>query len=95
MYPVSSGLVASIARPAGNTTGFTNFEPPLTGKWLELLNEIAPGIVRVAVIFNPKTAPSGGSFCLGPFEPVARSLAVEPIMAVSDVTQIESALAAI
>ena len=71
--PVGSGLVASIARPGGNTTGFTNFEPSLTGKWLELLKEIAPGIVRVAVIFNPKTAPGGGSFFLGPFEPLARS----------------------
>src|SRR5437667_1644173 len=94
--PVGSGLVASIARPGGNTTGFTNFEPSLTGKWLELLKEIAPGTVRVAVIFNPKTAPGGGSFFLGPFEPVARSFAVEPIAApVTDAAQIESALAAI
>jgi putative tryptophan/tyrosine transport system substrate-binding protein len=93
--PVGGGLVASIARPGGNTTGFTNFEPSLTGKWLELLKEIAPGIVRVAVIFNPKTAPGGGSFFLGPFEQVARSFAVEPIAApVADATQIESALAA-
>ena len=61
-----------------------------------LLKEIAPGIVRVAVIFNPKTAPGGGSFFLGPFEPVARSFAVEPIAApVTDAAQIESALAAI
>jgi putative ABC transport system substrate-binding protein len=94
--PVGSGLIASIARPGGNTTGFTNFEPSLTGKWLELLKEIAPGIGRVAVIFNPKTAPGGGSFFLGPFEPVARSFAVEPIASpVTDATQIESALAAI
>jgi putative ABC transport system substrate-binding protein len=94
--PVGSGLVASIARPGGNTTGFTNFEPSLTGKWLELLKEISPGIMRVAVLFNPKTAPVGGSFFLGPFERVARSFAVEPIAApVSDAAQIESALAAI
>jgi putative ABC transport system substrate-binding protein len=94
--PVGSGLVASIARPGGNTTGFTNFEPSLTGKWLELLKEIAPSTVRVAVIFNPKTAPGGGSFFLGPFELVARSFAVEPIAApVTDAAQIESALAAI
>ena len=94
--PIGSGLVASIARPGGNITGFTNFEPSLTGKWLELLKEIAPGLVRVAVIFNPKTAPGGGSFFLGPFEPVARSFAVEPIAApVADAAQIESALSAI
>src|SRR5262245_47637904 len=57
--PVGGGLVAS----SGNTTGFTNFEPSITGKWLELLKEIAPGIVRVAVIFNPKR---GERFLLGP-----------------------------
>jgi putative ABC transport system substrate-binding protein len=79
--PVGSGFVASVARPGGNTTGFTNFEPSLIGKWLELLKEIAPGIVRVAVIFNPKTAPGEGSFFLDPFEPMARSLAVEPVAA--------------
>jgi putative tryptophan/tyrosine transport system substrate-binding protein len=94
--PVGSGLVVSIARPGGNTTGFTNFEPSLTGKWLELLKEIAPGTVRVAVIYNPKTAPGGGAFFLGPFKQVARSLAIEPIAApVADPAQIESTLAAI
>ena len=85
--PVGGGLVAS----SGNTTGFTNFEPSITWKWLELLKEIAPDIVRVAVIFNPKR---GGRFLLGPFEPVARSFAVEPIaVPVNDAAQIESALA--
>jgi len=93
---VGSGFVASIARPDGNSTGFTNFEPSLTGKWLEMLKEIAPGIVRVAVLFNPKTAPDGGSFFLDPFELVARSFAVEPIAArVSDAAEIESAFASI
>src|ERR1700730_14153592 len=79
--PAGSGFVASIARPGGNTTGFTNFEPSLIGKWLEMLKEVAPGIARAAVIFNPKTAPGEGSFFMGPFEPIARSLAVEPIAA--------------
>src|SRR5438552_3642916 len=61
-----------------------------------MLKEIAPGIVRVAVLFNPKTAPEGGSFFLGPFESVARSFAVEPIAArVSDAAEIESAFASI
>ena len=92
--PLGSGFVASIARPGGNTTGFTNFEPSLTGKWLEMLKEIAPTIRRVAVIFNPKTAPDQGSFFLGPFERIARSLAVEPIAArVSDATEIQSTFA--
>jgi putative ABC transport system substrate-binding protein len=61
-----------------------------------MLKEIAPGIRRAAVMFNPKTAPDGGSFFLGPFEPIARSLALEPIAArVNDDAEIESALAAI
>ena len=94
--PVGSGFVASIARPGGNTTGFTNFEPSLIGKWLELLKEIAPGIVRAAVIFNPETAPGKGSFFMAPFEPVARALNVEPIgVRVSDPAEIESAMTAI
>lgn len=94
--PVGSGLVTSIARPRGNATGFTNFEPSLTGKWLELLKEIAPGTTRVAVIFNPQTAPGGGAFFLAPFAPIARSFAVEPITApVTDAAQIETALAPI
>jgi putative ABC transport system substrate-binding protein len=94
--PVGSGFVASIARPDGNTTGFTNFEPSLTGKWLQLLKKIAPGILRVSVLFNPKTAPGGGSFFLAPFESAARSFAVEPIAApVGDAAEIESALASI
>jgi putative ABC transport system substrate-binding protein len=91
--PVGSGFVTSIARPGRNSTGFTNFEPSLTGKWLELLKEVAPGIARAAVIFNPKTAPGGGSFFLDPFESIARSLAVKPIAAsVNDAAEIESAV---
>ena len=94
--PVGSGFVASIARPGGNTTGFTNFEPSLIGKWLELLKEIAPGIVRAAVIFNPKTAPGEGTFFMDPFEPIARALDVEPMaVRVSDPAEIQSALPAI
>jgi hypothetical protein len=86
----AASLQASRGRVA-NTTGFTNFEPSLTGKWFELLKEIAPGIVRVAVIFNPKTAPGEGSLFLGPFEAVARSFAVEPIAApVTDVAQMKA-----
>jgi ABC-type uncharacterized transport system substrate-binding protein len=53
---VGSHLVASIPQPGGSTTGFTNFEPSLIGKWLEILKEVAPGVTRAAVMFNPKTA---------------------------------------
>ena len=55
--PVGLGFVQSLARPGGNITGFSSFDPPLMGKWLQLLKEIAPGVTRVAVIFNPDTAP--------------------------------------
>ena len=50
--PVGSGLVASLARPGGNITGFQNFEPTASGKWLELLKEIAPGLRRVGLVYN-------------------------------------------
>jgi putative ABC transport system substrate-binding protein len=50
--PVGSGLIASLARPGGNVTGFSNFEPAMAGKWLELLREIAPDVTRVAAMFD-------------------------------------------
>jgi putative ABC transport system substrate-binding protein len=50
--PVGSGLVASLARPGGNVTGFSNFEPAMAGKWLELLREIAPDVTRVVAMFD-------------------------------------------
>ena len=55
--PVGSGFVASFPRPGGNATGFTNIEPAMPGKWLELLKEIAPRVTRVALLFNPTTTP--------------------------------------
>jgi putative ABC transport system substrate-binding protein len=79
--PVGAGLVASLPRPGGNITGFINIEASLGGKWLELLKEIAPAVRRVAIMFNPDTAPGGGSYFLSPFEMAARSIAVEPITA--------------
>jgi putative ABC transport system substrate-binding protein len=94
--PVGSQFVASIPQPGGSITGFTNFEPSLIGKWLEMLKEVAPSVTRVAVMFNPKTAPDEGAFFLNPFEPIARSLAVEPIVSrVTDANDIESAVTAL
>ena len=55
--PVGLGLVESLARPGGNITGFSSYDAELMGKWLQLLKEIAPGVTRVSVIFNPDTAP--------------------------------------
>ena len=60
--PVGTGIVESIARPGGNITGFTPFEPSLGGKWIELLKEMSAGLARVTILFNPDTAPNAWSF---------------------------------
>jgi putative ABC transport system substrate-binding protein len=77
--PVASGLVAWLDRPGGNITGFAGWEATLGGKYLELLSEIAPGLKRVAIMFNPDTAPV--SAFMPSFETAARSLKVVPITA--------------
>ena len=79
--PVASGLIASLREPGGNLTGFFNWEASFAGKWLELRMEIAPDLKRVAMIFNPETAPLSGSYFLPSFEAAARSRKVEPIAA--------------
>jgi putative tryptophan/tyrosine transport system substrate-binding protein len=91
--PVGGGLVASLARPGGNTTGFTQFEFGISAKWLELLKEIAPKITRVAVIRDP-TARSGGGQ-LGAVQAIAPSLGIDvrPIDA-ADTDAIERDLSA-
>jgi putative ABC transport system substrate-binding protein len=92
--PVGGGFVRSFAAPGGNITGFTNIESSMSGKWLELLKEMSPQLKRVAAIFNPDTAPTGGQFFLRPFEAVAASLAIEPIASpVRNVAEIETAIA--
>jgi len=55
--PVGQGFVGSMVRPGGNITGFTIYDPPMAGKWLELLTEISPRVDAVAVLFNPETTP--------------------------------------
>jgi len=62
--PVSAGFVAGLPRPGGNITGFIHTEGEIAGKLLELLTDIAPGVKRVAIMFNPDTAPGGGSHYL-------------------------------
>ena len=54
--PVGDGFVASLAQPRGNITGFSSHDPPMAGKWLELLKECEPSITRVTILFNPDTA---------------------------------------
>jgi putative tryptophan/tyrosine transport system substrate-binding protein len=94
--PVGAGFVASLTRPGGNITGFINMEGPMGGKWLQLLTEIAPSVKRVAIMFNPDTAPGGGSYYLPSFEAAARSLKVAPIAApVHSDAEIETVITAL
>jgi putative ABC transport system substrate-binding protein len=92
--PVEQGFVQSLARPGGNITGFTNFESMIGGKWLQLLKEVDPRIARIAIIFNPQTAPFAGLF-LRSVEAAAPGLAVEvAAMPVQRDTDIEPAMTA-
>jgi putative tryptophan/tyrosine transport system substrate-binding protein len=79
--PVGDGFVVSLTHPGGNMTGFGTQEAGMAGKWMELLTQIAPSVKRAAIMFNPDTAPGGGSYLLSAFEAAARSLKVEPIKA--------------
>jgi putative ABC transport system substrate-binding protein len=74
--PVSTGFVESWARPGGNITGFTSFEPSMAGKWLQALKQMAPQLKEVALVFNPETAASGGTIFLRPVEEAAPAFGV-------------------
>jgi putative tryptophan/tyrosine transport system substrate-binding protein len=94
--PVGAGFVGSLSRPGGNVTGFINEEGAMGGKWLALLREVAPHFTRAAIMFNPETAPGGGTYFLGSFEAAAKAMMVEPITArVHSDAEIESAIAAL
>jgi putative ABC transport system substrate-binding protein len=91
--PVGAGFVKSLSRPGGNVTGFMAFEYSLSGKWLELLKEIAPSVQRVAVLRNPDLVADIGQFAV--IQSVAASFGVEPSpIDVRDVSEIEDAVAA-
>jgi putative ABC transport system substrate-binding protein len=93
--PVASGIVARLNHPGGNTTGFALFEASLGGNWLGLLSEIAPGLKRAAIMFNPDINPVSVYF-MPSFETAARSLKVEAITApVHDDAEIEAAIIAL
>jgi putative ABC transport system substrate-binding protein len=92
--PVVSGIVPRLDRPSGNVTGFASNEASLGGKWLELLSEIAPGLKRAAIMFNPDINPA--SLFVPSFETAARSLKVVPIMEpVHSDVEIETAITAL
>jgi putative tryptophan/tyrosine transport system substrate-binding protein len=91
--PVGAGFVDSLARPGGNATGFVQFDYAISGKWLELLKEIAPGLTRVAVLRDPATTAGQGQ--IGAIQAMAPSFGVEvtPVN-VRDSGEIEHAIAA-
>ena len=78
--PVGSGFVASFPHPGANATGFVNMEDSMSGKWLELLKEVAPRIRKVAFLFNPHTAPYF-HYYLNALKTAAPSLGIEPVAA--------------
>jgi putative tryptophan/tyrosine transport system substrate-binding protein len=92
--PVATGFVTTLQRPGGNLTGFTNNLPSMGGKWLELLNQVAPSVTRIAVMFNPETAPASVSLFVPQLEAAAASIAVQPFVTpVRSPAEIEMTLA--
>jgi putative ABC transport system substrate-binding protein len=93
--PIGLGFIASLERPGGNITGFIATEPPLAGKWLQILKEAVPQIRRAAFLYNPTTAPYAEAF-LPYAEKAAAAYSVELVATpVHNDTEIENALAAL
>jgi putative ABC transport system substrate-binding protein len=94
--PVAQSIVARLDRPSGNITGFANLEASLGGKWLELVSEIAPGLKRLLIMFNPEPDISQASLYMPSLETAARSLKVVPIITpVHSDPEIETAITAL
>jgi ABC-type uncharacterized transport system substrate-binding protein len=92
--PVGYGFVTALQRPGRNLTGFTNNIPSIGEKWLELLKQVAPKVARVAIMFNPETAPGSASYFVPTVEAAAASIAVQPfVVPVRSSTEIETAFA--
>jgi putative ABC transport system substrate-binding protein len=96
--PIGTEFVKSFSHPEGNITGFTNFEPTMGSKWVQLIREIAPSVQRVAMLFNPATANAGasGGVYLQSMKAAASALGLELIVTpVSDPSEIDGAFAAV
>jgi putative ABC transport system substrate-binding protein len=92
--PVGQGFVASLSRPGGNATGLINLEASMVSKWLDLLKEVVPRLARVAVLFNPVSAPYADLY-LNYFKSAAPSFSLEVIAApVADLAEFEAVVAA-
>jgi putative ABC transport system substrate-binding protein len=94
--PISSGFVTNLGRPGGNVTGFALYEPSMGGKWLEMLKQIAPGVTRVALLFNPTTSVPI-KFYMASIQAAASSFAVQtstaPVHAKDEIEGVIAALA--
>jgi len=93
--PVGQGLVASLAHPGGNITGFSVFDAPMAGKWLEMLTQLTPPVARAAVLYNPATTPYAGLMlraCEEAARPIALAIRTAPA---NDESGIESVMAGI
>jgi putative tryptophan/tyrosine transport system substrate-binding protein len=93
--PVERGFVASLARPGGNVTGFTNFEPSIGAKWLGLLKEVAPKLARSATMFDPDLAPHA-PYLLNSVEAASQALGIATIAApVRTAAEVEAVVASL
>ena len=91
--PVGSGFVASLARPGGNITGFSNYEPLMVSKWLELLKQVSPRLTRLLVVWHAPTTPS--KELVSVVETMAKHFAVRvSISPVGDTAELESVVTA-
>jgi putative tryptophan/tyrosine transport system substrate-binding protein len=94
--PISSGFVTSLGRPGGNVTGFALYEPSMGGKWLQELKQIAPGVTRVALLFNPTTSVPI-KFYMASIQVAASSFAIQtstaPVHAKDEIEGVIAALA--
>src|SRR5207244_4863956 len=91
--PVGQGFVENLARPGGNITGFSDFNSLMAGKWLEMLTQVAPPVARVAVLYNPATAPYAG-LMMRAVEDAAPSFAITAQSApCRDAAEIQSVMA--
>jgi putative tryptophan/tyrosine transport system substrate-binding protein len=94
--PIGSHFVESLAHPGGNVTGFTNLEPSMGPKLLELMKEVVPQVDHVAVMFNPIVSPDGGSYFLKPVQTAAPLLSVTARAApVNNTAEIQAVMAAL
>jgi ABC-type uncharacterized transport system substrate-binding protein len=94
--PVGSGLAESLSEPGRNATGITNFAPSTGAKWVEFLKALSPRLARVALLFNPATAPGRGSTYLQSVEAAAQSFGIDSTHAtVSNAAQVEEVIAAL